>query len=961
MLRAGLAAIFGVGALLLGVQFVAVQLPAGPLPLPPPALVVHVVNLFASGAVAEGGRGGGGVDGAPELYDEYALARASWERALEYARARGVHVDLVAACFRADADALVRPPLRPIPHPLRHSFNGSGRLPLLREILAGALDASSAPWLAYTNSDIIVRADFYVRLARLIGAARGAPHAYSITRRDIPPVRASAALDVVEAAEGVPHRGHDTFLLPRAHAASLARAGLGSVSIAYSPVGCFFMQALSLLGPLSVLRDTGWTLHTTAKDAQPPTARTAGMATDAAPAGLAAQLSAGALSDEAALRDGRTRAQMARNRDSTLLNWLQGIDGLASAHPRALGRCCASPARRGAYACCVAHCALADVSMHAAMLSARCAESSAPPRADGGSADGGGDGGGGGGGGGAATGRGESEPTVLVVVEQELDVRLEAHAYTLRLLDQLGRSVGARLIVGHVRPLHSGGTDGGGGGGGGSGGKGGAGEVTPLGGPAPGVVWGTMPAAVLTHRSLGARDAAERRRRHVALSPTDLSPLTAEWLAAQRVCAVIAVLSGVQPGPKPRVVSRGDGFSVADPSYATLVRQLVAIVLRARAGAAAAAATAAAVGGAGGAMGALGALPLALATAGLVGAEDASDYADAAALERAEGASDALWALSEAADAQWRLRLRAACAEGVTTLFVASEAEAADLVERRSCAHAADVVATGAPSSVPVVESLPFTQPHGLAALQRRAPLEFEAREHVLFVGTPGGKAELSVRWLLRHVWPLVGLLDARLSLTLIGGYVTDENGAVTFGSWAPALAAAVEEARRLGRSDAELSAMRRVFVLSGPPSDLPSVLRMHRILVDPAFPGGNSSTLSYAAMLALANGAAVVSTSARGIGCAPPGSVRACEAVAVAPAADAAEFAALIARLHADRGAWLAQVAYAQRHAALHLSEQALMDGNALERLLDRAAPVARVVSQPAVKRSSRPASLRL
>lgn len=944
-LREALGGIFVVGALLLSVQFIAVQLPASAPPPPPPALLVHVVNLFQGGAVTAGAAAG--ADHAAELYDEYALAQQSWVRALEYARERGVHVDLVAACFAADAAALVRPPLRPIPHALRHSFNNSGRLPLLREILGGALEASTAQWLVYTNSDIFVRRDFYIRLAALVGGLRGSPHSFSVTRRDVPPVRATAELEEVEAADGVPHKGHDTFVLPRAHAAVLSRVGLGHLSIGYSPVGCFLLQALSLLGPLSVLRDTGWTLHTTATDAQ---------------AGAGASEAGDGGADYGALREARKQAQMARNRNATILNWLQGIDGLAQAHPEALGRCCASRERRGMYACCVAHCAVGDASIRAAMLGERCEALAGAPRgapAAGESAP-------------AASGDGRAEgaegarapsaaamaaaarggaavadgPTVLVVLEQELDARLEAHAYSLRLLDYFGRVLGARLLVAHVRPLLFAGRRRGGGG------ERGEAGATPLGGPSPEVAWATLPTDVLRHASLGGADPAERRARHFRLSEHDLSPLSAAWLARQRVSAVVAVLSGPQPGPKPSVAMRGDGTMVSAPSFGQLLHRLIGIVSEYRAMAAAASAPgsrAPAPAQPGGADAAdelsLGQraerVPLALVTAGLVGPDDAADVADAAALETDEAASDALWALSESSEQQWRARLATACAEGVSVVLAASEAERAELLRRRPCAHAADAAsarsAARGTARVPLVDSFLFSQPHGvLGALQKAAPLEFEARLHVIFVGTPGGRASVSVRWLLHQVWPLVGLLDARISLTLIGGYGTDETGAVRFGSWAAELAKATHSAKQLGRSDEELSALRRVFALSAPPSDLPSVLRMHRVLVDPAYPGSNGTTLSLAATLALANGAAVVSTTSRGIGCSPEGSVRRCEAVAVAPAADAAAMAALLARLHNDKAAWSAQVEYAQRHAALHLSEQALMDGNALERFVD-------------------------
>lgn len=923
-LRAAWAALLLVSAVLFAVQLAVLPDVSRPVSAPAqPPFVVHVVNLFEGAAVTAGGAGG-----APgSARDEYELARASWARAAEYARAHGVVVDLVAACYKRDLARLARPPFRAA-RPLEHSFNGSKRLPLLAEILERGVESSAAPWVVYTNSDIIMREDAYVRIAELVRSLRGVDTAFSVTRRDIPPVDRESTLAEVEATEGVAHKGHDTFVMPRGFAARLARAGLGRLAIGYSPVGCFLLQALAQLGPVEIARDSGWTLHTTA--------------TDEAGGGAAKEA-------YAALRERRKAEQMQRNRHGTIVNWLNGAEALRAAQPAAMRRCCAMRPQRGMYACCVAHTAVADADLKRRMLASQCDALDAPPppsppaanassplaaaAAPGAARPGG-----------AAA----APPVVLVVLEHELDVRIEAHAYALRLLDYLGRSVGAKLIVAHVRRL----------------GAAGAG-ARALGGPHSTLAWGVLPVSVLQHEALGGREEAERARHSVKVSETDLTPINAAWLRQHAVDAIVAVLPGAEPAPRAPAPAAADARAAeAAPTYPELLAHLAAVVGRARAKTGKR-------------------LPLALATAGAVSPDDAPDAADSAGLERDEAAADSSWEMAEAAEAAWRARLVLACARGVDVVLAGSETERELILARRPCARpaaepasdaappnpaagvggaaapagderlsdaAAPSAAAAAPQSpaggggaaagglAPAVEAWPFSTPSAWQTLQREVELEFEGRQHVLFVGTPRGRAEWSVRWLLGHVWPLVGIVDTSMALTLIGGYATSGEGKVKFVSWAHALARAKDDAARLGRSAAEQAALQRVYALTAPPSDLRSVLRMHRVLVEPAFSGGNATGLAPAATLALANGAAVLSTTARGIGCVPRASARPCEAVRVAPASDPAAFAAALVELHDSRELWHAHAAAGLRHAGLQLSTQALMDRNALERLVDLA-----------------------
>jgi hypothetical protein len=87
------------------------------------------------------------------------------------------------------------------------------KLPLLRDLLDRLFAATTAPYLVYTNVDIIVHPSFYRVVADRI---RSGFDAFMINRRGVPGhYRAVADLPAIFALRGAPHPGFDCFVFHR--------------------------------------------------------------------------------------------------------------------------------------------------------------------------------------------------------------------------------------------------------------------------------------------------------------------------------------------------------------------------------------------------------------------------------------------------------------------------------------------------------------------------------------------------------------------------------------------------------------------------------------------------------------------------------------------------------------------------------------------------------------------------
>ena len=127
-----------------------------------------------------------------------------------------VPVELLTTQFEEDAE-FVPEGFRATPNLTRSiqdlgEFESDRKLPLLRDILGRLHANSDAPWLIYTNVDIALQKDFYLRVAELSERS----DAFAINRRTIDASFTSPdQLHEMYQDSGKPHAGFDCFVLRR--------------------------------------------------------------------------------------------------------------------------------------------------------------------------------------------------------------------------------------------------------------------------------------------------------------------------------------------------------------------------------------------------------------------------------------------------------------------------------------------------------------------------------------------------------------------------------------------------------------------------------------------------------------------------------------------------------------------------------------------------------------------------
>ena len=140
------------------------------------------------------------------------------------------------------------------------------KLPLLGDIIDSLCAHSRSQYVAYTNPDIALRSDFYVRVAELLRNASMA-NALSITRKSTAfesdrSGRMLTLLDMPEvfrmARRGEEHPGHDCFVF---QCALWRRMEMGNVFLGYPTIGRTLLKQLSAMGSAQVIRNSGLTLH----------------------------------------------------------------------------------------------------------------------------------------------------------------------------------------------------------------------------------------------------------------------------------------------------------------------------------------------------------------------------------------------------------------------------------------------------------------------------------------------------------------------------------------------------------------------------------------------------------------------------------------------------------------------------------------------------------------------------
>ena len=175
----------------------------------------------------------------------------SMAMAKRYARKKKCHVDLFSVQLKEEKQLSVPKEFTVLPA-LNKSVNDYGdfkpkvkNVPRIYDILKSLYDNSDADFFVYTNADIGVQRDFYIRLFKII---KNGYDSAVINRRDIPKKYNGSRLtakniNLIYGLEGVKHPGKDCFLFRRN---IFPKMNFKNVVIGVPPVGIVLMTQIRI-------------------------------------------------------------------------------------------------------------------------------------------------------------------------------------------------------------------------------------------------------------------------------------------------------------------------------------------------------------------------------------------------------------------------------------------------------------------------------------------------------------------------------------------------------------------------------------------------------------------------------------------------------------------------------------------------------------------------------------------
>lgn len=134
-------------------------------------------------------------------------------------------------------------------------------LPRIKDIISSLYESSDADFFIYTNVDIGLYPDFYLKLAKLVS---GGCDACCINRLDLPKkyndtIINELTFELALIAEGTKHPGIDCFVFRRDIVASLQ---LGNVYVGFPPIGQVLKTQIELNSDNFLwIKDRGYTFH----------------------------------------------------------------------------------------------------------------------------------------------------------------------------------------------------------------------------------------------------------------------------------------------------------------------------------------------------------------------------------------------------------------------------------------------------------------------------------------------------------------------------------------------------------------------------------------------------------------------------------------------------------------------------------------------------------------------------
>lgn len=152
-----------------------------------------------------------------ELMQAQPITFASMQKAQQAAEEEGVHVKLLTTQYPED-HAVIPSYFTKVPDLERsildiRSFTRPRKLPLIADIVDRLYANSESPYLIYTNVDIGLLPNFYLRVAECLAQGHDA---LIINRRRLPSIYKSPEdLPAIYADPGLPHPGFDCFVFRR--------------------------------------------------------------------------------------------------------------------------------------------------------------------------------------------------------------------------------------------------------------------------------------------------------------------------------------------------------------------------------------------------------------------------------------------------------------------------------------------------------------------------------------------------------------------------------------------------------------------------------------------------------------------------------------------------------------------------------------------------------------------------
>ncbi len=208
--------------------------------------LAHIVNPFSAPVNSD-------------LYFAQPITFDSMRKARDVA-ASTIDVELLAACF--PEDLILVPKTFKAVKPLERSvldfssFKKPYKLPLIGDILSRLYHESSAEYLIYTNADIGLYPEFYLRVHALI---RDGHDAFIINRRRLPSRFMNAEYPEIVKQKGRPHPGFDCFVF---HRSMYPKLKLDGICIGVPFIEIAFSQNLfALSSKFKLVYDEVLTFH----------------------------------------------------------------------------------------------------------------------------------------------------------------------------------------------------------------------------------------------------------------------------------------------------------------------------------------------------------------------------------------------------------------------------------------------------------------------------------------------------------------------------------------------------------------------------------------------------------------------------------------------------------------------------------------------------------------------------